>query len=119
MRRDFRRAEPDEQFVINGVWVTGRDLAEARQQRAHEGSALDRWDELNQHDQDMAALAAGNYLIALDGLVHAAADGDDEMVNVLAVAFETGGSGCEHGEPTCSDCLARIALRTIREGRAV
>lgn len=46
-------------------------------------------------------------------------DGDSEMADVLAVAFETDGNGCDHGEPACSNCLARVALLTIREGRAV
>lgn len=48
------------------------------------------------------------------------ADVSDEMRDVLVTAFETDGTGCEHTdtEPACFDCLADIALRTIREGRA-
>ncbi len=34
---------------------------------------------------------------------------------MLATAFETDGSGCQHREHTCSACLASIAIRTLRD----
>lgn len=42
-----------------------------------------------------------------------------DMRDVLAVAFETDGGGCDHSEPACSGCLADIAIRTIGAGRAL
>ena len=42
-----------------------------------------------------------------------------ELHAVLATAYETDGSGCDHGEPACSDCLADLTLNTLRAGRAL
>ncbi|MFI5934760.1 hypothetical protein [Actinoplanes sp. NPDC051494] len=61
--------DPDKAFTINGVSVTGRQLAEARQELSHRGVHNPHWAELSQHDQDIAALAAGNWLRALADLV--------------------------------------------------
>lgn len=66
--------DPDKAFTINGVSVTGRQLAEARQELSHRGVHNPHWAELNQHDQDMAALSAGNWLRALADLVPTADD---------------------------------------------
>jgi hypothetical protein len=79
----IRRINPDEAVVLNGVEVTGRQLAEARQELSHRGVYNPRWDELSQDEQDMAALSAGSWLRALAGLVvmpdpdHACAAHDD------------------------------------------
>ncbi len=79
----IRRIDPDEAVTVNGVPVTGRQLAEARQELSHRGVYNPRWSELSQHDQDMAALSAGSWLRALTELVaapdpdHACAAHDD------------------------------------------
>lgn len=39
----------------------------------------------------------------------------NEPHDMLATAFETDGSGCEHREPTCSDCLADTAVRVLKD----
>ena len=65
----IRPIDPDEAFTINGVQVTGRTLAEARQELSHRGVYNPRWAELGQHDQDMAALSAGSWLRAIAELV--------------------------------------------------
>lgn len=59
---------PDKPYPINGVEMTGRQLAAARQELAHRGVHNPRWDELSPHDQEMAALSAANWLRALTGL---------------------------------------------------
>lgn len=65
----IRPIDPDEAITVNGVQVTGRQLAEARQELSHRGVHNPRWAELSQHDQDMAALSAGSWLRALAELV--------------------------------------------------
>jgi hypothetical protein len=46
-------------------------------------------------------------------------DGDADLLSMLATAFETHGTGCDHGEPACSDCLALIAVQTLLAGRVL
>lgn len=53
------------------------------------------------------------------GACHAFTGVAESFHSVLATAFETDGTGCEHGDEACSDCLATIALRTLQEGRAL
>lgn len=65
----IRPIDPDEAVTVNGFPVTGRQLAEARQELSHRGVHNPRWAELSQHDQDMAALSAGSWLRALTELV--------------------------------------------------
>jgi hypothetical protein len=65
----IRRIDPDEPVTINGVAVTGRQLAEARQELSHRGVHNPCWSELPARDQEMAALAAGSYLRSLADLV--------------------------------------------------
>lgn len=75
--------DPDEAFTLNGFQVTGRQLAEVHQELSRRGVHNPRWDELDKHDQDMAALSAGSWLRALASLVvlpdpnHACAVHDD------------------------------------------
>lgn len=59
---------PDQPYQVNGVEMTGRQLAAARQDLAHRGAHLPTWAELSPHDQDMAALSAANWLRALTDL---------------------------------------------------
>lgn len=79
----IRRGDPDEVVILNGFPVTGRQLAEARQELSHRGVHNPRWAELSEHDQDMATISAGSWLRALAGLVaipdpnHACAAHDD------------------------------------------
>jgi hypothetical protein len=79
----IRRIDPDEAVILNGFPVTGRQLAEARQELSHRGVHNPRWAELSEYDRDMAALSAGSWLRALAGLVvmpdpdHACAAHDD------------------------------------------
>jgi hypothetical protein len=65
----IRRIDPDEAVNVNGVSVTGRLLAEARQELSHRGVHNPRWAELSQHDQDVAAISAGAWLRALAELM--------------------------------------------------
>lgn len=37
----------------------------------------------------------------------------NEPHDMIATAIETEGSGCDHREPTCSDCLADVAIGAI------
>lgn len=61
-----------EAFVINGVEITPRQLAESRQELAcrspFNAGFYPTFSELSQHEQDMSVLDAQNYLIALAGL---------------------------------------------------
>ena len=71
---------PDAPYLLNGVEVTGRELAEARQELSHRGVRNPHWAELSAHDQDMAALSAANWLRSIAELVHSPAvppDPDD------------------------------------------
>lgn len=65
----IRRIDPDEAVTINGVPVSGRMLAEARQELSHRGVHNPRWVELSLRDQETAALSAGGWLRALAELV--------------------------------------------------
>lgn len=65
--------DPDEAVAINGVQVTGRQLAEARQELSHRGVHNPQWAQLSSHDQDVAALSGGSWLRALAELVAAPA----------------------------------------------
>lgn len=60
---------PDEPYTVNGVQVTGRELAEARQARAHHGAGAPHWDELTPHERVTAVLEAGSWLRALHDIV--------------------------------------------------
>lgn len=68
----IRPIDPDEALTLNGVAVDGWMLAEARQQLSHVGVHNPRWGELDKHDQEMAALAAGSYLRTLGQLLREA-----------------------------------------------
>lgn len=59
---------PDRTYLVNGVEMTGRQLAAARQELSHRGVLNPRWNELSPHDQEMAALSAANWLRALTEL---------------------------------------------------
>lgn len=72
----IRRINPDEAVIINGVPVTGRQLAEARQELSHRGVHNPRWSELTPHDQETAALSAASWLRALTELVDGPATPD-------------------------------------------
>lgn len=74
----IRRIDPDEAVTINGVPVTGRQLAEARQELSHRGVHNPRWAELSQHDQETAALSAGSWLRALADLVPDISEASDD-----------------------------------------
>lgn len=65
----IRRIDPDEPVTVNGVPVTGRMLAEARQELSHRGVHNPRWAELSPRDQETAALSAGGWLRALSELI--------------------------------------------------
>lgn len=65
----IRPIDPDEAVAVNGVPVTGRMLAEARQQLAHKGAFLPTWAELPGEDQRKAAQSAAGWLRALAELV--------------------------------------------------
>lgn len=62
-----------ETFVINGVGITPRQLAESRQELAcrspFNAGFYPAFSELSQHERDVSVLDAQNYLIALAGLV--------------------------------------------------
>ncbi len=62
-----------ETFVINGVEITPRQLAEARQAMAHRSpfsaGFYPTFAELSEHEQRTSELDAQNYLIALADLV--------------------------------------------------
>lgn len=81
----IRRIDPDEPVVVNGKPVTGRALAEARQQLAHDGSHLPTWAELTDHDREVAALSAGGWLRALTRLA-----GDDTAQELLTLIHRYG-----------------------------
>lgn len=66
-------SERPETFVINGVEITPRQLAEARQAMAHRSpfnaGFYPPFDELTEHEQTTSVLDAQNYLIALADVV--------------------------------------------------
>lgn len=93
--------DPDKAFTINGVPVTGRQLAEARQELSHRGVHNPHWAELNQHDQDIAALSAGNWLRALADLVPTA---DDASGYTCDGCQEQADYWDEDGAPRCNRC---------------
>ncbi len=95
--------DPDKAFTINGVEVTGRQLAEARQELSHRGVHNPHWAELSQHDQDMAALSAGNWLRALADLVPTA---DDAGGYACDGCQEQADYWDEDGAPRCNRCKA-------------
>lgn len=70
----IRLIDPDEAVTVNGVPITGRQLAEARQELSHRGVYNPRWSELSEHDQETAAISAGSWLRALTDLVPTAGD---------------------------------------------
>lgn len=95
--------DPDKAFTINGVSVTGRQLAEARQELSHRGVHNPHWAELSQHDQDMAALSAGNWLRALADLVPTAGDPSGYTCDGCQ---EQADYWDEDGAPRCNRCKA-------------
>jgi hypothetical protein len=83
--------DPDEPVMVNGVEVTGRTLAEARQELSHRGVHNPRWAELTAAEQETAALSAGGWLRAVAELAPApdappAAAG--EMVPGTVIVYE-------------------------------
>lgn len=73
----IRRIDPAEEVTLNGVPITGWQLAAARQQLSHEGVHNPPWAELDPHDQEVAALSAGGWLRALAGLLPDTQGGED------------------------------------------
>ncbi|GIM88864.1 hypothetical protein [Paractinoplanes toevensis] len=63
----------DETFTINGVTVTARLLAMARNELARtsvfNAGFIPRFDQLTEHEQTISVLDAGNYLKALARIV--------------------------------------------------
>lgn len=98
--------DPDKAFTINGVEVTGRQLAEARQELSHRGVHNPHWVELSQHDQDMAALSAGNWLRALADLVPTTGDASGYSCDGCQ---EQADHWDEGGAPRCERCKAHEA----------
>lgn len=71
-RRRRPAAHVEATFTIAGTEVTARALAQARQQRAHDGNlayGIPTWDQLSPHEQTSSILAAANYLHCLTDLV--------------------------------------------------
>jgi hypothetical protein len=73
----IRPINPDEMVTVNGVQLNGRRLAKARQELSHRGVHNPQWDELSQHDQDVAALSAAGWLRALTDVLDGAEPDDD------------------------------------------
>jgi transcriptional regulator with XRE-family HTH domain len=67
----------------------------------------------------LRALRAWTDALGVDLVLLAEGAAYGDMIDVLAVAFETDGTGCDHAEPACADCLAAIAIRTLHDRRAV
>lgn len=99
----IRRIDPDEAITINGVQVTGRQLAEARQELSHRGVHNPRWSELSKHDQDMAALSAGGWLRALVDLVPTAGPAGYYTCDGCQAQAD---HWDEDGAPRCGRCRA-------------
>lgn len=99
----IRRIDPDEAVTINGVQVTGRQLAEARQELSHRGVHNPRWAELNEHDQETAALSAGGWLRALTDLVPTAGDATGYTCDGCQAQADYWD---EDGAPRCNRCKA-------------
>jgi hypothetical protein len=74
----IKKLTPADTLTVNGIAVSALDLARARQQLAHEGCYLPQWEELSQHDQEMAALSAAGWLRSLGNI---AATGETPLVN--------------------------------------
>lgn len=85
----IRRIDPDEAVVINGFPVTAWQLAEARQELSHRGVHNPRWSELDERDQETAALSAGAWLRALAELVAPPGPADGEPVCVDGLCGRT------------------------------
>lgn len=117
----FRQIDPDDVLTLNGVTVNGWQLAEARQQLAHEGCFLDRWDQLNEYDQEMAALAAGNYLRALAKLLpdHAPAERrarvTEDLCRAVAARLESRTTYTNLGTDTVDGSLEEVIRAVIAE----
>jgi hypothetical protein len=99
----IRKIDPDEAVTINGVQVTGRQLAEARQELSHRGVHNPHWVELSQHDQDMAALSAGGWLRALVDLVPTAGDASGYTCDECG---DQADYWDDEGTPRCERCKA-------------
>jgi hypothetical protein len=61
----MERLTENEMQLINGEIVTACDLAAARQQLAHDGALLPRWDELTSDEQQTSSIEAAGWLRAL------------------------------------------------------
>lgn len=92
-------------------WHSGRIAGELDRLRRPPGFTCPRCGKTSYHPEDLRH--------GYCGACHAFTGLGDNFHDVLATAFETDGTGCEHGDEACSDCLATIALRTLREGRAL
>lgn len=99
----IQRIDPDEAFTINGVQVTGRTLAEARQELSHRGVYNPRWVELTEQEQGTAALSAGAWLRALADLVPTAGDVSGYTCDGCQ---EQADYWDEDGAPRCNRCKA-------------
>jgi hypothetical protein len=99
----IRRIDPDDAVTINGVQVTGRQLAEARQELSHRGVYNPRWSELTEQEQGTAALAAGSYLRALSDLVPTAGDATSYTCDGCQ---EQADHWRDDGAPWCERCKA-------------